>query len=97
MHDGNLSFLPGLELAPAYDMLPMMYAHSPNPKNERSYMPITPQSNERIVWESAALAAVTFWLRAAHDERISAGFQRVCEENHKKLSLVLGEVRSRKL
>lgn len=89
MHDGNLSFQPqsvdgrpGLRLAPAYDMLPMLYAPSRGvelpPREFRARLPLPA---ERELWAQAAKAAVEFWASAAADERISAGFRAVCADN----------------
>lgn len=75
MHAGNLSFRPsakGLRLAPAYDMLPMMYA--PLPGGEvppRAFEPPLPLPAQREAWHQAFEAAMAFWRRAASDDRIS--------------------------
>jgi hypothetical protein len=98
MHAGNLSFRPTLtstpttpaggrfEVAPAYDMLPMLYA--PLPGGElptRSFEPALPLPHERAAWAAACAAAVTFWSCAAADSRISPAFQRVCRANATRL------------
>lgn len=95
MHDGNLSFLPGLELAPAYDMLPMMYAQLSNEKNERAYTPISPPYRDIDVWKRAAFAAASFWSLASNDKRVSEGFRKICGENHKKFSDIQAQAESR--
>jgi hypothetical protein len=89
MHDGNLSFKPQssaepspLTLAPAYDMLPMLYAPQRGvelpPVN---FAPRLPMPVEREAWQVAANAAEEFWSRAAADARISAPFRAICAEN----------------
>jgi hypothetical protein len=89
MHDGNLSFKPQrsaepspLTLAPAYDMLPMLYAPQRGvelpPVN---FAPRLPMPAEREAWQVAAHAAEGFWSRAAEDARISAPFRAICTEN----------------
>jgi hypothetical protein len=89
MHDGNLSFRPrisaqttALSLAPAYDMLPMLYAPQRGvelpPVN---FAPRLPLPAEREAWQDAAAAATEFWSRAADDARISAGFRAICADN----------------
>ncbi len=88
MHTGNLSFVPhdGLTLAPAYDMLPMLYA--PLPGGElptRRFEPALPLPPQREAWLSACAAALVFWDRAAVDERISAAYRRNCGANAKRL------------
>ena len=88
MHTGNLSFAPndGLSLAPAYDMLPMLYA--PLAGGEvpvRSFEPALPLPPQRAAWEAACAAAIAFWDRAAADERIGAAFRRTCSANARRL------------
>jgi hypothetical protein len=82
MHDGNLSFRPGLRLAPAYDMLPMLYAplrgvEVPTPV----FVPPLPLPAERDAWLVARAAAERFWAEASRDRRIGEQFRRVCERN----------------
>jgi hypothetical protein len=82
MHDGNLAFRPGLALAPAYDMLPMLYA--PLRGGElpvRIYAPTLPLPGEVQAWREAAEAAETFWRRCSADPRIGDEFRRTCEQN----------------
>ncbi len=88
MHAGNLSFRPNgsLTLAPAYDMLPMLYA--PLTGGEvplRSFEPPLPLPPQRAVWSAACAAALSFWQRAAADVRIGAAFRRLCAANAKRL------------
>ena len=95
MHLGNLSFVPGptLQLAPAYDMLPMMYA--PLPGGEvppRSFQPDWPLPAQRHLWHTACVAALTFWQQAADDPRISAPFRQLCEANARTLEHVAPQV-----
>jgi HipA-like C-terminal domain len=82
MHDGNLAFRPGLALAPAYDMLPMLYAPLRGGElPERAYEPPLPLPNEAQAWHEAAEAAHTFWLRCSAEARIGDAFRRTCEQN----------------
>ncbi len=82
MHDGNLAFLPGLRLAPAYDMLPMLYAPQPGVElTARQFSPHLALPKEREAWLPAAHAAQVFWERAASDARISAAFRQICAQN----------------
>jgi hypothetical protein len=87
MHDGNLSFEPGLRLAPVYDMLPMAYAptrgaEAPQPV----FTPALPMPAEQAAWDVAASAAAQFWSLAAVDVRISAAFRKVCAGNAKRVA-----------
>lgn len=90
MHDGNLTFRPGLELAPAYDMLPMAYAPARGVEIQNmEFEPARPLPGERAAWLDAAGAAAHFWTAAAEDERISEGFRRVCADNAERLEHAL--------
>jgi hypothetical protein len=79
MHAGNLSFfledtLP-FRLAPAYDMLPMLWA--PGPQGEivsRRFEPAPPLPSLLAIWREAAALAERFWDRLHQDDRISASF-----------------------
>ncbi len=88
MHKGNLSFVPGpcLQVAPAYDMLPMMYA--PLAGGElaaTAFGPGLPTPRNRDAWLLAHHAACGFWQAAANDQRISAPFRNVCARNGAEL------------
>ena len=90
MHEGNLSFHPGLSLAPVYDMLPMRYAPlrggevPPQP-----YEPALPLPTDALEWHRAAMAAIAYWTRCAGDARISNSFQAICAENAATLKRAL--------
>lgn len=79
MHSGNLSFfmddsLP-FRLAPAYDMLPMLWA--PGPQGEvvsRRFTPAPPLPATLPIWREAAVLAEQFWDRLSEDGRLSADF-----------------------
>ena len=89
MHDGNLSFEPqvsaattSLKLAPAYDMLPMLYAPQRGVELPLvNFAPRLPLPAEREAWQYAATAADQFWSRAADDARIGAEFRALCVVN----------------
>ncbi len=92
MHEGNLAFVPGvegkppLELAPAYDMLPMLYAPVRGVElPQREFAPALPLPAEREDWLAAAEAAIEFWSMAAADSRISSGFRATCRVNGREL------------
>ena len=97
MHDGNLSFRPGtlggraaFRLAPAYDMLPMLYAPARGVElPPREFRPRLPLPAERELWDPASRAAVGFWQTAAEDARISATFRATCAANAKGLARML--------
>lgn len=88
MHMGNLSFhVRGqFKLAPAYDMLPMLYAplHS-GEVPDRTFEPPLPLPAQVSTWQQAAKAANTFWSKAAEDGRISQAFREHCVENRRRV------------
>lgn len=86
MHEGNLAFRPGLQLTPAYDMLPMMYAPQRGVElPTRKFAPTLPIPAEREAWSIARPAALAFWERAAADPRISEEFRAICAANAQHL------------
>lgn len=89
MHDGNLSFTPaagGVALAPAYDMLPMLYAPQRGVEPAQpAYTPRLPIPARRDAWLDAAHAALQFWQSASDDVRISTAFRRICSANARTL------------
>ena len=98
MHDGNLSFEPqrsaattSLILAPAYDMLPMLYAPQRGVELPLvNFAPRLPLPTEREAWAFAATAADQFWSRAADDDRIGAGFRALSAENLRTIRKTVG-------
>ncbi len=79
MHDGNLAFLLDMRFAPAYDMLPMMYAPQRGVELiERQLKPALPLPKERENW---LRAASVFWWRVEADARISLDFRRIAGVN----------------
>ncbi len=80
MHFGNLAFylkpeLP-LSLAPAYDMLPMLWAPRPGEASPAPvFTPPAPLPQELALWPEAATLAERFWERAEADIRVSDGFR----------------------
>ncbi|PTX91265.1 type II toxin-antitoxin system HipA family toxin YjjJ [Opitutus sp. ER46] len=84
MHPGNLGFylddtLP-LRLAPAYDMLPMLWA--PVAGGEivaRDFAPLPPVARQVGDWSVAAGWAGTFWQEVAGDARISREFAEIAQ------------------
>lgn len=88
MHHGNLGLRPAgahFTLAPAYDMLPMMYAplragEVPQREFGVEGLPL-PVKGAEGRWRRMLDAAVQFWTTAAHDARVSAAFRATCEAN----------------
>jgi hypothetical protein len=79
MHNGNLSFRPGLQLAPVRGVeLPV-----------KEFVPPLPLPAERDSWLSAPRAAELFWAAASGDERISKDFRAICSQNASKVCQTL--------
>lgn len=98
MHLGNLSFelntsnaeLRQFTLAPAYDMVPMMYAPLAGGEVvDRDFVPKLPLPVYRDVWKEAAVLAIEFWKIASEDIRISLEFRGICKRNLDVLNDVL--------
>ncbi len=98
MHEGNLAFRPSLtrgllEIAPAYDMLPMLYApvrgvELPN----RVFNPELPLPSEQDCWTIAARGAIQFWNAAKNDLRICADFRMICSDNAEAVERTLNKI-----
>jgi hypothetical protein len=91
MHFGNLGFFLGgalpLELAPSYDMLPMLYRPAANGAVvARTFNPPPPTPAALPHWRVAAEWADLFWQRVAQHREISAGFRRLAETHHTALA-----------
>lgn len=86
-HFGNISFFadglnfhPKLQLAPAYDMLPMDAATHAGYLPDLPPAPSAPRAKLLDVWDEAAGLALEFWRRVASDARISEPFRRMASE-----------------
>ena len=84
MHLGNLSLIPKgtqYDLAPVYDMTPMIYRPKPGGFLPMGKIAVTssPAPNIRSL-------ATEFWATAAEDQRLSKGFQATCMDNLKALT-----------
>ncbi len=90
-HHGNISLLlqdHRWRLAPAYDMLPMLYAPVAGEVVPRDLaaQPPRPTVHTLAVWPRARELAQRFWQAAAVDERISAGFRAIAQANVQAVS-----------
>lgn len=94
MHAGNLSFTSGgsagrLQVAPAYDMLPML--HAPLAGGEvpvREFQPALPLPTQQRAWLSGCSAALAFWRSAAADGRVSRAFRSICAASAQRVEAV---------
>ena len=88
-HFGNIAFLDQydgqLALAPAYDMLPMLFAPAHEQIVPRAFEPPTPSARTLSVWESALALARVYWSEIASDRRVSAGFRKIAAECDRRL------------
>jgi hypothetical protein len=84
MHFGNLAFwfddeLP-FRLAPAYDMLPMLWAPTVgNATPSPEFAPPSPNPAEREIWREASAWAVEFWHRVAADPAVYSDFSAIAK------------------
>jgi hypothetical protein len=89
MHQANLSFyfhMPkDIRLAPAYDMLPMLYAPQNDQIIAREFKPSPPRPADTDIWPGVLSAATEFWTAAGRDRRISPDFRQIARTNSKKL------------
>ncbi|MBU4519976.1 MAG: type II toxin-antitoxin system HipA family toxin YjjJ [Gammaproteobacteria bacterium] len=85
-HHGNISLLlreHRWQLAPAYDMLPMLYAPVAGELVPRDFAanPPRPSVHTLAVWPRARELATRFWQTAASDPRISPAFRVIAQGN----------------
>jgi hypothetical protein len=84
MHAGNLSFwldtsLP-FRVAPAYDMLPMLWAPGPQGElTDRTFAPPAPSTMNRDEWQEIAGWAEQYWRGLLDEPRLSAEFAKLAE------------------
>lgn len=90
MHAGNLAFMQArdatLASAPAYDMLPMLFA--PTRAGElvrRELTPAPPPPGYEEEWHAALSAALRYWAAVGDDARLSDDFRPVCEDGLARL------------
>jgi len=81
-HFGNLalydSYTGHFELAPIYDMLPMLFAPEHDQIIAHVFQPPNPTSDTLLVWPRARSLAETYWRDLTSDARISAEFREIC-------------------
>lgn len=90
-HYGNISLLldgDDWALAPAYDMLPMLYAPVGGELVPRNFAdrPLQPTAATLPEWPQALALARSFWAAASADARISTGFRQIAAENLSHIS-----------
>jgi hypothetical protein len=82
-HFGNLTLFDEhegrFELAPIYDMLPMLFAPQDAQLIERSFKPAGATATTLSVWPRARELAENYWLRLCEESRLSEEFRQRCE------------------
>jgi hypothetical protein len=85
-HFGNITFFAAndgrLQLAPVYDMLPMLFAPDGTNLVDRRFDPLPPTAENFDVWFDAIPHALAYWGRLAKS-RISPGFRQICSNCRK--------------
>lgn len=90
-HYGNISLLlqdDNWALAPAYDMLPMLYAPVGGELVPRNFAERPPQPTAATLpeWGEAQALAIRFWHAAAGDLRVSGAFRAIAAHNARSLA-----------
>lgn len=84
-HFGNLAFFDRydgrFQLAPTYDMLPMLYAPEHDELIARTFEPPAPDAESLRSYGRARALAQGYWKNCARDERISQDFRRIATAN----------------
>lgn len=85
-HFGNISLImtegsKRFTLAPAYDLLPMLYRPLDGTAPARTFAPPAAVPSAHQEWGVALDSACLFWGRVQVDDRISEPFRRICAEN----------------
>ncbi len=91
MHLGNAGLILADErpllLAPAYDMLPMLFRPASNGEVvERRYAPPLPTPDQREGWRPAAIMALDFWTRVVQADAVSAEFRTIASAARQQLA-----------
>ncbi len=95
-HFGNISLIMEDErrrfsLAPAYDILPMLYRPQEDDVPMRTFNPkISIASQALDLLPDALDWTVRFWEEAAGDHRITEGFREICHENSEIVRSLVG-------
>src|SRR3984893_15770383 len=80
-HFGNITLFDRyegpLELAPAYDMLPMLFAPQSDQIVERQYEPARPTAASLSLWPHARALAEAYWERLTQEPSLSGEFREL--------------------
>lgn len=91
MHFGNLSFYfslgASLSLAPAYDMLPMLYAPITGDQlPQRNFEPPLPTADTLDIWPATVDLATQYWRDVASHDLVSREFAELARRNGEQLA-----------
>jgi hypothetical protein len=90
MHLYNLSFFTQgniiIDLAPVYDMGPMLFMPRNNQIVKREFVPSLPHPDNAKIWIEGLAAAQEFWNAVLEDKRISAHFKEIAMSCKNKLA-----------
>lgn len=82
-HFGNITLYDdregSFELAPAYDMLPMLFAPRSGQLVERDFEPPRPSAANLPAWAQACAMAEDYWRRLTAEARLSESFRTIAE------------------
>jgi hypothetical protein len=83
-HFGNVTLFDRydgpFQLAPTYDMLPMLFAPQDAQIVPRAFEPPSPTAVTLAVWPRARALAESYWMRLCDEPRLSAGFRGIAAE-----------------
>jgi hypothetical protein len=89
-HFGNVTLFDrysgSLELAPVYDMLPMLFAPQSDQLVARAFAPGPPTATWLSVWSRAAELAETYWDALVNEVTLSADFRSLCARSRATLN-----------
>jgi hypothetical protein len=86
-HFGNASLITDAagegvyQLAPAYDVLPMLYAPVSGELVPRAFTPPMPNGDTEDVWALALATAIQYWRFLASESLLSGEFRQIAAEN----------------
>ena len=91
MHYGNISLFLNknrpLELAPSYDMLPMLYRPGIEGRlPDQPLSPIPPPPESIATWSRANVLATAFWSRLSKSSAVTTAFRRIAGKNLSTIS-----------
>lgn len=94
MHFGNLSLIyrrnNNFDLAPAYDMLPMLYRPVDGAIPDKEFTLPSPRKDTMRQWNSALDSAISFWGKVVIDEKLSPEFREICQSISNKVNSLKG-------